>query len=636
MDQDSSMFTRKNFVHYVKDNMNNLLYTSILILIFIAETTFAQNYGQVPYNENDAIEITLNGVTTLIYPDLEKPKTNFWYEPGELRIQRKKEGGRSRLSFTMEVHPSSDVSNGSQQVSYLTVNMVIDASYSAEYKKNVKRKLVDLGRTIVDPFKPNESYKLVNLKPIPSKVINIVLQEIFVMAEWVNKDYFFNKQVTLDKPFPLQLKLNHYDATILLESLLQKRIHRVGRIEYGEKQHIPLYLSIGLDESENPIDFAQELTNGSWQVVFSNPTEHTIFLERFRYFSRNRDAWITQSVNRLLPPFSIQMSRAEVCYIQLDEKPEEIRDIQWSVDYDYNSILKQYIKNIMPEPPAQIHVIFNVQHHANIKRLVSLFDSINIEVELEDKIGFEHRRLFKLNEEIFTTFKLFKQSFSMNSFGGVNRIRYRIEGYSKYFSSSYISRWTQYSEDFLGDNIYIDLHQNFSKLLNLDGNEPLDEAQIINEVYVLPHKKGDLNQTLIIPNSLRVVNTESKMPKVELRYALNQLKGYIELYLPIFPNTLRKVNNLAETKNIIIARLKRAEISFLADNIVIMDKVDLIPDGLGHLRLRFSVEGNQSKQVLKSIKNNPNSSIFLIKLHWAANNNRFSTTSIHFPLGENN
>ncbi|MCB9272667.1 MAG: hypothetical protein H6564_01410 [Lewinellaceae bacterium] len=594
----------------------------LLLLLF---TTPGALFSQLPlYDESQSIEIAINGVRTVLYPSFEKPRTEFWYEPGLLYIERRKEAGRSRLSFSMEIQPSGE---DERKPGAVAVSMVVNPVYTKAFEDELKKALVEMGRTLIDPFKPLESYKLVSLRPAGIQVANIAFDELFGLADWPNAEAFKQKKITLDKPFPIQLQLNHYDATVLLESLMQKRAHRVGRVEYADGRYVPLFLSFGFDEASSPLEHQAELVEGGWQVVFSNPTEHPVILNSFRYYSRKKGAWASVTVKDTIPAAGRLPALLPKLPVELSEEPNEISDINWEALYDLKAALKLYVKSRMAAPLTRIDIATDNRPDDRYVAPEMLFDSVLVEFRLADQFGLEHFGRIKLRMKAHAGEAYAVDTLFMSGFGGAAGIQYRFVASSPWLSAPFISRWASYAGAFTGDVIFIDLRQSLNDTWRYSGAPPLDKASIVAEAYVLAMEE----KLILAPNSLKVAATPGGNPKVELRMSEGQLRGYIEFFMPIYPETIEAALQNTGQQAYSIAQLSGAEITLLLDGHPIARK-QLTPDGTGHLRLDFTLNSPMSEKTAEAIKARPAAFICALQAKWRSNQGELGATWICRPL----
>ncbi len=580
------------------------------ILLFYPCVLFAQNNDdQIPYSKGESIEITLNNITTIIYRDKLNPMTDFWYIPGELRIERKKEGGRSKLNFSMEIKRNSrkDVAPF-----HINVQLVINSTYSTHYLDEIKRKLVELGYSATDPLGA-ESYKLINLRPISAEVEHISFDELFSTAEWLNQNYIKKKKATLDKPFPIHLKLSHDDATILLESLVQERIWRVARVNYGEGQHIPVYLNLAFSEVEQPFEYLVLHEEGKDKVIFSNKTEHHIYIERLLYYSNEKNKWVNKTINKTLQPYTLEMKNPDSFEIKV-EKIGSQKKILWHAQYNYENALKFYLKNDLPSSHTTLSFsIGALSENGFFKKGIQ---HLSLAYQIVDEFGFVHSGGDVLSVSELIGSQLYTKKITIPSFGKIKSLKYRVALKIPGSSTEYNSHWIKIDEDNLSSDQYVSLENVLGCLLVQEQNKSSDkEFYSLEDAYILTENESSI--VYLIPKKLNISKTPDGVEKVELRYIDGKLLGFVQLFPPIYPNTVSYLRSLyGNNKRFNFAKLTSAEIDFEIEGVKIFNNVNIFPVNNGQLRLHFRLIGKEADIVYNKLNSNTFDQLFIAKMKW--------------------
>ncbi len=511
----------------------------IILQIILSLVGIIEGWSQSGFPESvdtgDQIEIVVKNCKTIVYPDSHSPLSDFWYIPEALYIERKVQDGRSRLTFSMELHADGKNPNA-DTLGFIALNMVIASNYDSSFEQQIKWKLIEMGRAVTNPFNPL-LVDHINLRPLPAIIRNIAFDEVFVIANWTNKKSFQQKKVNLDKPFPVQLKLNHYDATIFLESLLDRRIHRVGRVELEKGLHVPLYFSLGFPEASLPVDYFIESNQKKWEVVFTNRTEHRIHLEGFHYYSKETGRWKFKSVQKILEPLTGEGEPPALFRVLLNSEPIAIKDIHWQAEYDFPSALNLYIKNLLPEKPATVHLNWDIDHASEgISRLfLEHFNNLRVEVVLTDHLGLSHKRFLQIDLERKESREYWTEKLTLPSFFGSKLLKYRIWATRiQSPSSSFVSHWKDYSSDYLGDEVHIWLSEELAGLTLVETERKgLDNPGLYPNIWMRGEGETANDNAYIVPNSLKIAETLGGISKIDLFLYSEHFSGSIELLAPV-------------------------------------------------------------------------------------------------------
>jgi len=563
--------------------------------------------------DNTPFEIELNGVSTKFYPDKDRPKTVFWYKPSALWIARQKEGVHSRLGFSIEVvHPDEPVN----------VNIVISPRYPTNYEDKLKKTICEMGKGSVNPFEPKKSYEQIELRLMSYENPRITFDELFrsgkIMGEQRLKSYLKN----LHKPFPLTLQLNYTDATILLESLTQQRTKRVARLEHGNNEAIPIYIDLEFSPLDMPVEHRIERIDGEYVMTISNPTEHEITVNHIKYEVKKKFPNI-KTVMRSIPASTKDKKVNEIKVI-LDEEPYIIQDIDFTPKYDYADAIEQYVKDKSPQTTTEVAIEINTEKNATQKHLLNQFDSLFLEINLLDKNDIEHRKAIRISDNEKP------KDVVVNSFGEAAVIKYRLVGKQKNSYTPFVSQWKEYPQHQLGEKILIDFRYDIGNLISLGTGRSKNMTSVDN-VMVVPDDSNFSSVTLV-PGQLAIVKTGEGAPKYQATKAGKRNEGYMELFCPIYPATIRKVKNRWSVESHRIAKLKRAILTIDIDGYKPVHGKEIEIDPQSHLRCYFDVDTTQMEHVAKTIESHPGKVMVSAKLYWVSEGREFITNNISYPL----
>lgn len=607
--------------------MNRLLMITIqLIIILLASCGTPSNVpdaeaGETPQStstttqttDTTPFEIELNGVSTKFYPDKDRPKTVFWYKPSALWIARQKEGVHSRLGFSIEVIHQDEPVN---------VNMVISPRYPPDYEDKLRKAICEMRKEPVNPFEPSKSYELIEFRLMSYENPRITFDELFrsgkIMGEQRLKSYLKN----LHKPFPLTLQLNYTDATILLESLTQQRTKRVARLEHGNNEAIPIYIDLEFSPLDMPVEHRVERIDGEYIMTISNPTEHEIMINHIKYEVKNKFPNI-KTVMRSIPA-SKKDKKVNEIKITLDEKPYIVQDIDFTPKYDYADAIKQYWKNKSPKTVTEVTIEINAEKNATQKHLLNQFDALFLEINLIDKNGRNNRKEIRIggNEQA--------KSEIIKSFGKANSIKYRLVGKQKNNSTPFVSQWKEYPQHQIGEKILIDFRYDIGNLISLETGSTENMASV-DDVMVV---SDDLNSSSVtlVPGQLAIVKTNDGTPKYQVTQAGNGTEGYMELFCPIYPATIRTIKNRWSVESHQIAKLKRAILTIDINGYKPVDNKEIEIDPQSHLRCYFNIDATKMEHVVETIESYSDRVTVSAKLYWVSGGKEFITNNISYPL----
>ncbi len=559
-------------------------------------------------------EIELNGVSTKFYPDKDKPKTVFWYKPSALWIARQKEGVHSRLGFSIEVVHQDEPVN---------VNMVIDPRYPPNYEDNLKKTICEMGKGPLDAFEPKKSYKQIEFRLMSYENPRITFDELFrsgkIMGEQRLKSYLKN----LHKPFPLTLQLDYGDANTLFEGLIQQRTKRVARLEHGRNEAIPIYIDLEFSPLDMPVEHRVEKIDGKYIMTISNPTEHEITVNHIKYEVKNEFP-NTKTVMRSIPASSKKDKSVNEIKITLDEKPYIIQDIDFTPKYDYADAIKQYFINKSPQTVTEVAIEINAEKNATQKHLLNQFDSLFLEINLLDKKSIDHTKTVRIDNNKQPEDVIIK------SFGKAKAIKYRLVGKQKNNSTPFVSQWKEYPQHQIGEKILIDFRYDIGNLISLETGRSKNMASVDNVMVV--SDDSNFSSITLIPGQLTIVKTGDGTPKYQITQVGSRAEGYMELFCPVYPTTIRKIKKRWQIESHRIAKLKRAILTIDIDGYKPIDKKEIEIDPQSHIRCYFNVDATQMEHVVETIESYPSRVTVSAKLYWVSGGKEFTTNTISYPL----
>jgi hypothetical protein len=467
--------------------MNILKYTCLLLLMLLLVFPLT---AQVDYNTDRPIEITLDGITTVIYPDRRQPLTHFHYVPGTLYLHRNETGGKSRLQFSLEAKPDE---NGARTDRFL-VQCTIDARYGPAYERRLAKKLMEMGHVAIDPLWPAAAYHAVQLNPVPLAVKKVDFANAFDSASWLDDDT--TQVYSLVRPFPLRFEVNRTDATLLVESLLRKRGARLGGISTTTGLYLPLLIGLEFKPGYVPLRITKTPKRKSLALQISNPTEHAVRLRGIRYFTPGDQEEKYLAYEHLLPPWRDEQDAA-ILNLELPEKAMEIVPA-WDVPYDLSYALEYYLNNTTPAGNTKVYLLSK-----NIERTTIGW----IRTLTTDILGLTYRDSFALAEADGRPKGWIDVK---GGFGGINKLNYQVGFSDKQYT--FYGPWQKVDRAMPG-TLSLDLTQLNSSFLRREPGLDMIPTDDLRSLFLIADAA---RKTAWLPATWTIATTAGGRQRVEI------------------------------------------------------------------------------------------------------------------------
>lgn len=426
-----------------------------LLIILLLSWIFFSLSPQAQPNFDAPIELIVERIGKVhIFEDLKEKnrnkkqdKSQFWYLPEELRIQRRNYGSLSRQAISLEDFLIRD----EEHPTMVLLRCQLDPALSKENFHDICKAINKAGYGKFNPFNPNEP--LINLNTVtPLKIISFDLQLDLIGSEEQAKAQI-PSQIDMTRSIPFSVLIPNHDANALARILQERKSLTIGVLnaKYANTTiSIPAILSLDLASYSLPFEYKCKYNSArNLGIELKNRTEHEIAISSLRYREKGKQNQF-QSCSLVMPSHTNSAEEPQCYFISLSklQNPDHFQLIQFEYsiksrwDISLNWCLRHHYV------PLEYEVIACVDP---IDQIIQKIERLELHLKIIDENNANHLLYFCFESNQLRGNKIIRQKQKINQKINFKNLKFKISLNTKE-GENLSSQWADVSEGNFGQN----------------------------------------------------------------------------------------------------------------------------------------------------------------------------------------